>query len=366
MRIFAEIEASRAFAEQLQQAKDIVDSLNGESLNQLDDESHVLRILSSVRINPLYIKFDEAYVTTHDQMIPAQNFPHGFDVEHGRSYSRQTIKYHIPFDGDRNLLRWSPRLFATWTMDVEVRDGEITFDIINFSNDSNKVNTEANQLLARLRQEYDLLEQKVEAFNTSSQAQIVQMLSNRRAKIKKDNDFLSGLDLPVKRSETSKSISSNSPVSTPPLSSSSLPDPEATVSWDVFISHASEDKETFVRGLAQELVRCELKVWYDEFTLKLGDSLRRSIDRGLANSRFGIVVLSPNFFSKEWPQRELDGLVAKEVSSGKVILPIWHNISREEVTTYSPTLADRLAVRSNEGIERVIEDILSVIKGGAK
>jgi len=73
--------------------------------------------------------------------------------------------------------------------------------------------------------------------------------------------------------------------------------------WDVFICHASEDKDSFVRPLAIALQEAQLKVWYDEFTLNAGDSLRRSIDKGLAGSRWGLVVLSPYFFAKEWPQR---------------------------------------------------------------
>jgi hypothetical protein len=88
--------------------------------------------------------------------------------------------------------------------------------------------------------------------------------------------------------------------------------------WDVFVSHASEDKDSFVRELAQELGRKGVRVWYDEFTLSVGDSLRQSIDKGLAKSRYGIVILSHNFFVKDWPQKELDGLVVRERNGQKV------------------------------------------------
>jgi len=80
-----------------------------------------------------------------------------------------------------------------------------------------------------------------------------------------------------------------------------------------------------------------VEVWYDEFNLKVGDSLRRSIDRGLANLRYGIVVLSTAFFAKNWSQYELDGLVTKENASGeKVILPVWHKVSKDEVLITVP------------------------------
>jgi len=133
--------------------------------------------------------------------------------------------------------------------------------------------------------------------------------------------------------------------------------------WNAFICHASEDKESLVRPLAEKLIKRGLRIWYDEFTLRVGDSLRRSIDRGLAESDYGIVVLSPNFFLKKWPQDELDGLVAREsITDRKVILPIWHNISRDEVARYSLTVADRIALKSSDGIPYVVEHLLGVIR----
>ncbi len=111
---------------------------------------------------------------------------------------------------------------------------------------------------------------------------------------------------------------------------------EGTVEWDAFISHASEDKEEFVVPLFTELRKHGLKIWFDKFTLRVGDSLRESIDYGLANSRFGVVVLSPAFFAKQWPQKELNGLFSREVQGRKVILPVWHHLTKEDLLRYSP------------------------------
>jgi len=127
--------------------------------------------------------------------------------------------------------------------------------------------------------------------------------------------------------------------------------------WDAFISHASEDKQEFVDPLAEALVRSGLSVWYDKTALSVGDSLRRAIDAGLANSRFGIVVLSHNFFAKHWPQQELDGLVARQVEGVKVILPVWHRITSAEVTRYSPMLAGLVAANSDRGLEHVVTQL---------
>ncbi|MDU0307252.1 toll/interleukin-1 receptor domain-containing protein [Rhizobium sp. 10PS4] len=116
--------------------------------------------------------------------------------------------------------------------------------------------------------------------------------------------------------------------------------------WDIFISHASEDKEDFVQPLADALAAFGVRVWYDKFTLKIGDSLSRSIDRGLSKSNYGLIVLSPSFISKSWPEYELRGLTARELSGDKIILPIWHNVSHRDILNFSPPLADKLAVDS--------------------
>ncbi|MBW4599846.1 MAG: toll/interleukin-1 receptor domain-containing protein [Calothrix sp. FI2-JRJ7] len=132
--------------------------------------------------------------------------------------------------------------------------------------------------------------------------------------------------------------------------------------YDVFISHASEDKDSFVRPLAKKLQDRGYRVWYDEFSLKLGDSLSNSIDKGLANARYGIVVLSHNFFKKKWTQRELNGLTAREVGSeNKVILPIWHDIEYQDIVNYSPTLADKLGVKTSLGMDYVVNKIVEVL-----
>jgi hypothetical protein len=150
----------------------------------------------------------------------------------------------------------------------------------------------------------------------------------------------------------------------PPTSTRPIPVVAASSTWDVFISHASEDKESIARPLAAALQQHGVRVWFDAFTLTIGDSLRRSIDRGLAQSNFGVVILSEAFFQKQWPQLELDGMVAREVAGVKVILPIWHGIDVSHVRLHSPMLADRLAVPSSLGLDHVVHQLLQVIRPG--
>src|SRR5208283_951678 len=108
--------------------------------------------------------------------------------------------------------------------------------------------------------------------------------------------------------------------------------------------HAEKERARWptavLRSLADGLAARGVRVWFDEFTITIGDSLRQSIDLGLARSRFGVVVISPNFLRKGWPKKELDGLVAREIDGMKVILPVWHEIGVDGVRASSPTLAD--------------------------
>lgn len=117
--------------------------------------------------------------------------------------------------------------------------------------------------------------------------------------------------------------------------------------WDVFISHASEDKDAFVRPLAEALRQLGVKVWYDEFTLEPGHSISRSIDKGLAGSKFGLVVISESFITKNWTQRELQGLVSAQMANETEIIPVWLGVTQQQVHQLSPPLADTVAIDLN-------------------
>jgi hypothetical protein len=132
--------------------------------------------------------------------------------------------------------------------------------------------------------------------------------------------------------------------------------------YDVFISHASEDKDAIVRALANALSAEGLKVWYDEFTLRIGDSLRQKIDRGLATSKVGLVVLSPAFIGKGWTNYELDGIVTRTMSGEQILLPIWHDITKQQVIDFSPSLADKVArSTATHTVEEIAEEIAELL-----
>ncbi len=132
--------------------------------------------------------------------------------------------------------------------------------------------------------------------------------------------------------------------------------------WDVFISHASPDKERFVLPLADALRMRGIKVWLDKWEIVIGASISESISDGLKKSEFGIVVLSPSFFSRAWPKKELGALFSRESDGASHILPIWYQIEYDDVWNHAPLLADRMAARGDEGIPSIVERICRLVQ----
>jgi len=167
-------------------------------------------------------------------------------------------------------------------------------------------------------------------------------------------------NLPEYRSAPERSVSGQVSVRRP------LP-PESDAefdgrTWDVFLSHASEDKAAVALPLAQALQDRGVSVWLDAAELRIGDSLRRRIDRGLRSSRFAAVVFSDSYFSKGWPQYELDGIVTLSVGGQQNLLPVWHNVDHAAVAAHSPSLADKFARSTTDtSIEEIATEIAELV-----
>ncbi|WP_158542818.1 toll/interleukin-1 receptor domain-containing protein [Phytoactinopolyspora halophila] len=148
-----------------------------------------------------------------------------------------------------------------------------------------------------------------------------------------------------------------------PWSASTTDSFAASPTYDVFLSHASEDKDSIARPLKDTLEARGLSVWFDEIKIKVGQSIRQEIEKGIANARFGVVVISPDFFRKHWTRAELDALFSRKMESGRnLILPIWHHVSKDEVLAQSPLLAGILALNSAlMTVDEMAQAILEVI-----
>lgn len=131
-----------------------------------------------------------------------------------------------------------------------------------------------------------------------------------------------------------------------------------------FISHDSRDKDSLVRSLALAISKHMCPVWYDEYSLKVGDSLRAAIEKGLKETKKCVVILSPNFLSNSgWSKAEFDSIYTREIiERGNVILPVWHNVDAKQVYEYSPRLADKVGLNSSLGVEELARRLVNAIR----
>lgn len=266
----------------------------------------------------------------------------------GPHYVKGTaLRIAIPFKGEAALFRYGSSPFNN-PIPGEIEDDTIILTHSAEHPDPSAARAEFDNRLGTIETILQMVRGPADEWNRQLSALVSSRLQERRAKLERDQDLKLGYPLaPAKvAAVTPNEVSA-----------------QRLQQYDLFLSHASEDKEAIARPLYSALVAADVSVWFDEAVLELGDSLRRKIDEGLARCRYGVVILSPRFLAKQWPQRELDGLVAKETASGeKALLPIWHELDRDILLRYSPPLADRLAGRSEEGVSALVEKILRVLR----
>jgi hypothetical protein len=262
------------------------------------------------------------------------------------------LRIAVPFKGEAVLFKYgtSPYPFGNPILG-EISDETVVLTYKAENPDAVAVREDFERRLAQIEQTLQMVRGPAEEWNRQLPELVRSRLEHRRSKLERDQGINLGYSVALPKQTSIDKINTN------PGGVSQKQE------HDLFLSHASEDKDAIARPLYLALVAKGVSVWFDEATLELGDSLRRKIDDGLAKCRYGVVILSPKFLNKQWPQRELDGLVARETATGeKAILPIWHELDSDTLLRYSPPLADRLAGRSEEGIDALVEKIIKVLK----
>lgn len=333
------------------------------------DSELVDELMPELQIVPLALKRTDAKMVREEIQIDVRGDPRRAIFDRNRPVFIPGIKVvvSVPFTGDKELWYLQPSTFQ-----LSSPKGTIHFDEISGGGELDLAfkqpsDEPLDQIKAALDQRLNDIEffinsqaRDLEGYSSQLRNQLASAIADRRSRLTKHDSLSSLLGIP----EVQKP---GSPVQSPTHSASKTvraTTPETAQTWDVFVSHASEDKESFVRPLVDALRESGITVWYDEATLRVGDGLRRSIEKGLAKSQYGVVIISKAFLAKEWPQRELDGLVSKEEDGSKVVLPVWHDITAQEVRSRSPMLADRLAVPSSRGVKAVVQELLQVIRPG--
>ncbi|MCF6768574.1 hypothetical protein L3V86_09395 [Thiotrichales bacterium 19S11-10] len=182
----------------------VISSINDELdsyLLNVNESDYVGHKTDEAKIDPLEIHESQTYATVSEKLIPARDFPPLYNVRHGKSYKQQVIKYHIPFSGDSSLLRCTPRSRTLWSMDVDIRNTEFSFEIINFNNDAEEINKEKNSYMRSIIQQFENVSSEVQNYNSNVEVRIVQAFQFRKAVVLKNNNLLSSLDVPIKKSD---------------------------------------------------------------------------------------------------------------------------------------------------------------------
>lgn len=130
-----------------------------------------------------------------------------------------------------------------------------------------------------------------------------------------------------------------------------------------FISHDSRDKDGIARPIAVGLSKIMCPVWFDEFSLKVGDRLRESIEKGIKECKKCILILSPNFLANErWTKTEFNSIFTKElIEQTDVILPVWCSVNERDIYDYSPSLLNKVGINISLGADEVVRRLHKAI-----
>lgn len=339
------------FQHQLEGLRKETEAMADDKVRSTPRESLVADLFEQFRLDAPVLREQDIYTTKEDAQVDVSQDIRRMIRDRSRPLHIQgtTFRLHVPFVGDKQFFRIQPSSYSLNPQTGLISEGEIVSTYTAVDPKADEVKGLFDSWLEAIRHNLRTLNGNCQSFNTSLPNEIEQVLGKRYLRLQKDEEVLAGLGYPTKKP-------------TPPISATSKASTRGKEhQYDAFICHASEDKESIVRPLAAKLQELGFETWYDEFELTIGDSLRQSIDRGLVKSRYGIVILSTSFMGKDWTQYELNGLLAKEIGTRKVILPIWHGISRNEVLAYSPSLADKVALDSNMGLDQLVVRIAPVL-----
>ena len=338
-----------------------LDEIDSQELQRRPIEEIAADVVRKYRLDmPVLDRANIVQFDTEEIDIDVSNDPRRMIIPGRGPYlvKGSKVSIAIPFAGDPDLFKCGNAPYPyTHPIVGELEDQHVVLSYESEHPDAQTIKTDFDNRIQQIEQTLNMGRDRTEEWNRELERIALQKLTMRKEKLSQASSVSLGFRSVPRRPVIAQEDTPIRPdtgrrarvVQTKPC--------------DLFLSHASEDKQAVARPLYEALVKAGLAVWFDEAALTLGDSLRQKIDEGLARCQFGVVILSPTFFAKQWPQRELDGLVAKETTSGaKAIIPIWHDIDQVGVARFLPTLADRLAGRSDQGIDALVGQILTAIR----
>jgi hypothetical protein len=325
------------------------------------DDSVIQQLKAEYMLHVPILITDQMYCVEGKTKVDARRNPNRVFLRTGPVMEEVTeLTVHIPFSGDPGVFNIAPSARNGQIADGEIVGMELLLRVL-VADGSYDVQAHIDRELTQIKWALTHLREKDAYASQELGGALSQAVAARRRSLDARNDALKKLKLPLRSSSETSQL--------PPPSQKKAPEPtsvpakKTTQLWDVFISHASEDKP-YVEPLAQALASAGVSVWYDSACISWGDDIRVSIDDGLLNCDYGIVVFSKAFLAKrKWTEYEVSALFGRETVNKKRILPIWHDVSYEDVVHYSPALAQRLAKSSaNNSHEEIVNAVLSMLE----
>jgi len=339
------------------------EKLRGLPTARLADTELPKQLAEEYGFNVPTLNEDAKYARKREIQVDVSRDPMRYISDRSRPFylAGTELKVFVPFTGDPGAFDIRPSSFDSNPPLADVVGSELCFTY-TFVDAPGHLTNEIDRSIAQVKRYLDWLRPSSIQLQSELEQLARTLLDQRKTQVAAHAQAIDSLGIPIRSDENSGAVPRAAALGRLRSVRAERQDAgDSRAGWDVFVSHASEDREEIARPLAKALADKGLAVWFDEFSLRVGDSLRRSIDHGLLRSKFGVVILSPDFFEKHWPQQELNGLATRELGGKKVILPVWHKVGFEEVCQYSPTLADRMAVSTREGLEKVVEQIMAAM-----
>ena len=250
------------------------------------------RLIERFSINVPILDEEKKYALTKETQVDVSRDPRRLILDRsGPFYIAGTeVTIVVPFYGDAGIFGVQPTMFTLNPPFGEIHDNELHL-VYKLTDAGFDVESAANRTIGQVKQYLQSLHDSAEILKSDLQQLVNSLIQKRKQERGTHSQIIAGLKIPVK--QVAPAPPRSAPTSSGAATNRSKVMKKQEDEWDVLISHASEDKEAIARPLADALQSKGLRVWYDDFSLRLGDSLRQSIDLGLGRSRFGVVISVP-------------------------------------------------------------------------
>ncbi len=227
--------------------------------------------------------------------------------------------------------------------------------------DFHEMDRESEQLLKEILQQYDGNENNYVSFDLSALPRSLQdSISVGYEKLQmygvlaSANTYITGAELTL--SESGKSYFNDKKIAESKAENHEEGKKMTRKQYDVFISHANKDKNEYVDSLNAAVRNLGVNIFYDTDVLSWGDNWKQVILEGTKSSEFAIIVISNNFFGREWTERELNEFLQQQNENRqKKVLPLLYGVSLDKLKKHYPELEEIQCIKAEEhDVEEIV------------